>query len=55
MIIQQRKAQEIIACAGPEGDLSYEEKLKLNDQGFIFTALTFYSFAEVPSKLSPSD
>jgi len=32
--------QEIIACAGPEGDLSYEEKLLLTDQGFVFCALT---------------
>lgn len=39
-LVEHQKAQEIIACAGPEGDLTYEEKLKLNDQGFIFCALT---------------
>lgn len=39
-LIERQKSAEIIACAGPEGDLTYEEKLKLNDQGFIFCALT---------------
>lgn len=39
-IIEQHKPCEIIAAAGPEGDLTYEEKQRLTDQGFIFVALT---------------
>ena len=38
--IEQKRSDEIVACVGPEGDLTYEEKLKLTDQGFIFCALT---------------
>lgn len=38
--MKQKKGSTIIACAGPEGDLTYEEKLMLNDQGFLFCALT---------------
>lgn len=39
-LIEGQKMQEIVACAGPEGDLTYEEKLMLTDHGFIFCALT---------------
>ncbi len=39
-LIERQKPLEVIACAGPEGDLTYEEKLMLNDQGFVFCALT---------------
>lgn len=39
-LCKHKKPTEIIACAGPEGDLAYEEKGLLNDQGFIFCALT---------------
>lgn len=39
-LIKHKKPLEIIACAGPEGDLTYEEKAMLNDQGFVFCALT---------------
>jgi 16S rRNA (uracil1498-N3)-methyltransferase len=38
--IEHQKSDEIIACAGPEGDLTYEEKQVLIDQGFIFCTLT---------------
>ncbi len=34
------KQHALIACAGPEGDLTYEEKRLLEDQGFLFCALT---------------
>lgn len=39
-IIESQRIHHIIACTGPEGDLTYEEKLLLTDQGFIFCALT---------------
>ncbi len=39
-LIEHQKCEEIIACVGPEGDLTYEEKSMLTDQGFIFCALT---------------
>lgn len=39
-LIEHQKPQEIIACVGPEADLTYEEKKVLNDHGFIFCALT---------------
>ena len=35
-----RQVDEFIACVGPEGDLTKEEKHQLKDQGFIFCALT---------------
>ncbi len=39
-LIEHQKIHHLIALAGPEGDLSYEEKLMITDQGFIFCALT---------------
>ncbi len=39
-LIEHQKLHHIIALAGPEGDLTYEEKLMVTDQGFIFCALT---------------
>lgn len=39
-LIEHNKSSEIVACAGPEGDLTYTEKMLLTDQGFIFTGLT---------------
>ncbi len=39
-LVKGRQAHHIIACAGPEGDLTYEEKVLLADQGFVFCALT---------------
>ncbi len=39
-LIEGQKMHGIIACVGPEGDLTYEEKLMLTDQGFIFCSLT---------------
>lgn len=39
-LIEQQKPLHIMALAGPEGDLTYEEKLMITDQGFIFCALT---------------
>lgn len=39
-LIEQHKPVEIILASGPEGDLTYEEKMMLTDQGFIFCALT---------------
>lgn len=39
-LIEQQKIHRLIALAGPEGDLTYEEKLMVTDQGFVFCALT---------------
>ena len=39
-LLEQHKRADIIACAGPEGDLTPQEKLMLTDNGFIFCALT---------------
>lgn len=39
-LIEREKSSEIMACAGPEGDLTYDEKSMLTDQGFVFCALT---------------
>lgn len=39
-LIEHQKYHDIIALVGPEGDLTYEEKAMLTDQGFIFCALT---------------
>jgi 16S rRNA (uracil1498-N3)-methyltransferase len=38
--LQERKPDELVACAGPEGDLSQEEKDLLARQNFIFCRLT---------------
>lgn len=39
-MVEQQKPHAIIACAGPEGDLTYEEKMQLTEDGFAFCALT---------------
>lgn len=39
-LVERQKHQHIIACAGPEGDLTPDEKMMLDDRGFVRCALT---------------
>ncbi len=34
------EGDSLVACAGPEGDLTTDEKLFLKERGFLFCALT---------------